>query len=213
MNFLAHCALAHDAALTWEVDAANRQGLLAGAFVGDFVKGPIPADWPRSLQAGARLHRRVDALSNVNPGIRHNCNRFPDHLRRFAPIFVDVLADHCLTRAWHDHYHHDLSDFAAECYQAIAAYDEHLPEHGRRFFGYMCDEDLLASYDDWRNVARGLHSVLRRLRREDWFEEVEQVSRAMRDAASADFQSYYPDLRGAWQDWDAYAAIAAPRSS
>ncbi len=213
MNFLAHCALAHDAALTWNTGSGDRRGLLAGAFVGDFVKGPIPSDWPIALQAGARLHRRVDALSNVNPGIRQNCNRFPDHLRRFAPIFVDVLADHCLSEAWHEHYSHDLGDFAGECYEAIATHADLLPHHGRRFYSYMRDEDLLASYDNWRHVARGLHSVLRRLRREEWFEEVEQVSLSVLDDSRLDFAVYYPDLRQAWEDWDAFNAIAAPQSS
>ena len=213
MNFLAHCALADDAASVWGVDAEARRGLLAGAFIGDFIKGPLPADWPAALQAGARLHRRVDALSNRSAGIRRSCDRFPDHLRRFAPIFVDMLADHSLAHTWEHHYPQSITAFSAECYTAIAEHAEQLPARGQRFFDYMQDVDLLANYHDWDHVARGLHSVLRRLNREPWFAEVEAASRALIAPSREDFAGYYPELRRAWEAWDAFEAIAAPRNS
>ena len=213
MNFLAHCALADDAAAIWQVDAASRRGLLAGAFVGDFIKGPLPDDWPAALQAGARLHRRVDALSNRSPGIKRSCDRFPRHMRRFAPIFVDMLADHCLAQTWERLYEQPITSFSAECYAAIAEHADRLPLRGQRFFAYMRDEDLLANYHEWDHVARGLHSVLRRLDRETWFAEVEAASRALTSAAHDDFVDYYPELRQAWRGWDAFRAIVAPRSS
>ena len=212
MNFLAHCSLAHDAALTWQCGAEERQGLLAGAVIGDFVKGRLPRDWPVALQAGARLHRKVDALSNLNPGIRQNCDRFPQHMRRFAPIFVDMLADHCLALTWQDYYDMSPEAFSTECYDAISRFDAYLSADARRFFNYMLEADLLASYHQWPHIARGLKSVLRRLRREPWFTEVEQASLAMVPDTRADFRSYFPELRGAWQSWDAFEAIAAPQS-
>ena len=213
MNFLAHCALADDAAGVWQVDTEARRGLLAGAFIGDFIKGPLPSDWPPALRAGARLHRRIDALSNRSAGIRRSCDRFPEHLRRFAPIFVDMLADHSLSLSWAQHYSQPIAAFSEECYAAIEAYAEQLPAPGQRFFSYMQDVDLLANYHEWDHVARGLHSVLKRLQREPWFAEVEAASRALIVPTGADFADYYPELRRAWETWDAFEAIAAPRNS
>ena len=43
---------------------ALRSGLLAGAILADFGKGPIDSKWPLELQAGIRLHRRIDAFTN-----------------------------------------------------------------------------------------------------------------------------------------------------
>jgi acyl carrier protein phosphodiesterase len=212
MNFLAHCSLAHDAAQTWQCDPEQRAGLLAGAVIGDFVKGQLPQAWPHALRAGARLHRKVDALSNINPGIRKNCDRYPAHLRRFAPIFVDMLADHCLALNWQNYYDMDPQVFSADCYGAIASYQEYLTPEANRFFTYMRDVDLLANYDEWSNVARGLKSVLRRLRRDHWFEEVEQASLATVPGTHADFTGYYPELQQAWTDWNAFTVTAAPRN-
>jgi len=143
----------------------------------------------------------------VDPHVRQNCDRFPSHLRRFAPIFVDVLADHCLSLAWQDYYDTAAVDFSEECYAAIAAHELHLTANARRFFDYMREVDLLANYDEWTHVARGLKSVLRRLDRQHWFADVEQVSRAAVPGSHVDFSRYYPSLRNAWTDWDAFDAL------
>ena len=207
MNFLAHCSLAHDAASSWSCDASERQGLLAGAVIGDFVKGSIPAHWPRELRAGARLHRKIDALSNQHPGVRQHCDAYPRHLRRFAPIFVDVLADHCLATNWTEYYEPRPTDFSAECYDAINAYADYLTNDGRRFCDYMQEVDLLASYHEWPHVARGLNSVLRRLRRPHWAAEVEQTSLSLVPASQEHFSSYFPELRDSWQTWNVFTVL------
>ncbi len=212
MNFLAHCGLAHDATLAWDVDSSTRKGLLAGAVIGDFVKGPIPARWPKALQAGARLHRKVDALSNVHPGVRQNCNRYPSHLRRFAPIFVDVLADHTLALTWSEYYEFPVETFSTECYDAIAAYQHYLSPQAQQFFAYMRDVNLLANYGHWHHVARGLKSVLRRLDRTHWFAEVERASLAVVADSHGDFKGYFPELRNTWSQWDAFEVIAAQQN-
>ena len=208
MNFLAHCALAQDAVEQWGCNARERGGLLAGAIIGDFVKGTIPTDWPIELQAGARLHRRIDAQSNLNDHIRNSCNRYPDHLRRFAPIFVDMLADHCLSHAWDEYYRWSRPGFARDCYAAVQGYQQHLNTPGQRFFGYMYDEDLLANYHDWHHISRGLAAVLRRLKRSELHAEVDAASRDLVTPAQADFAVFYPQLREHLHSWNAFDALA-----
>ena len=76
MNFLAHCALADDASNSWPTGEDMRQGLLAGAILADFGKGPVPKSMPNALQTGIRLHRRIDAFSNQQATIREVCATF-----------------------------------------------------------------------------------------------------------------------------------------
>jgi acyl carrier protein phosphodiesterase len=175
--------------------------------VGDFIKGPLPVHWPLALRAGARLHRRVDAISNQHPGIRAHCDTYPNHLRRFAPIFVDMLADHCLAMHWHEYYWFPAAQFSSECYAAIDDYRDFLPAQGERFVSYMQDVDLLANYHQWRHVAQGLHSVLRRLNRSHWSGEVERTSLALVPVSREHFNSYFPQLRAAWQTWNVFTAL------
>ena len=213
MNFLAHCALAADAADAWSCDEEQRRGLIAGALVGDFIKGGIPADWPLPLRAGVRLHRRVDAISNRNHSMRAVSASFPGELRRYAPIFVDILADHALARRWEDFYATARSEFCGSCYRDIASFEDFLTSRGKRFFGYMRDADLLTNYDDWIHVEDGLSSVLRRLGRPDLSREVTAQSQARIELMDNALDRFYPELQEALAGWQAFDAIAEPRNS
>lgn len=201
MNFLAHCALADEASSLWQVDPNQHQGLLAGAVIADFTKGRINPLWPDALQAGIRLHRRIDAVSNQHPGIRTSCERFPKSLRRFAPIFIDILADHYLSLSWQDYTEEHLGAFTPRCYQAIAEYQEYLPQQGRNFIGYMCETNLLARYDDWATIERALLFSLKRLGKEELSDDTLLTARQIAAAAAEDFHSYYNDFRQQLGDW------------
>lgn len=197
MNFLAHCLIPDRA-----VDDPHPD-LIAGGFFGDFVKGPVPASLPPMLAHGVRLHRRIDAFSNQHPLIRRSCDRFPPPLRRFAPIFVDVIADHLLARHWQRFHPRPLPEFTASAYAAIADHEDRLPSAGRRFFAYVQEHDLLAAYRDREAMHRGLRSITRRLNRDDLDDAVAQAVEEAVSGLEADFLDYFPDLvrhAGAWLD-------------
>ena len=192
MNFLAHCALADLAGQSADADA-----WIAGGVLADFIRGPVPTDWPVELQHGVRLHRRIDAASNRHPAIQESCARFPAQLRRFAPIFVDVFADRVLSNQWPSYHDDDIARFATRCYAAIDASDpaaKGLHQDAMRFIRYMKEENLLASYGEWQHVSRGVSSVCRRLRRPQLAEPAEAALRALETPLADDFSRYFPDL-------------------
>lgn len=205
MNFLAHCALADDASRRWPDGELLSEGLLAGAVLADFSKGPIAQRLPADLQTGIRLHRRIDAYSNQHPTIRGVCSKFPQELRRYAPIFVDILADYYLSLAWDEYYPAPRPAFSARCYEACERYSQH-PEYTnsdqlKRFLGYMLDTDLLASYHQWSNVERGLHSILRRLGKEALLQPVISACLEQHDSGQSAFRIYFPDVRQQLTSW------------
>lgn len=195
MNFLAHCVIPDRAVSQTHPD------LVAGGFVGDFLKGPVPDHLPPALAAGVRLHRRIDAYSNRHPGIRASCDRFPPPLRRFAPIFVDVIADHLLARHWQRFHPAPLPAFTAEVYEAIRPHVNRLPEDGVRFYRYMSEADLLRGYEDPAVMQRGLASIGRRLGRPQLNQGLAEVVTARLPALEADFLEYFPDLVSHAREW------------
>ena len=201
MNFLAHCVLADHAASHWQTDLQTHQGLLAGAVIADFTKGPVNPTWPQSLQAGVRLHRRIDAFSNNQQAIKTTCDRFPSNYRRYAPIFVDLLADYFLSLSWDNWHSEPRVVFSARCYAALTTYEGFLPAHGKRFLHYAEQQDLFANYDQWENIELGLGSVLRRLNKEDWFEEVNECAKSLQTSAQPDFHLYFAELEQQLPDW------------
>ena len=201
MNFLAHCALADEASDLWQVDTKQHQGLLAGAVIADFTKGRINPLWPDALQAGIRLHRRIDAVSNQHPGIRTSCQRFPQSLRRFAPIFIDILADHYLSLSWQDYTKEDLGTFTPRCYQAITEYQQYLPQQGQSFVTYMRETNLLGRYHDWATIERALLFSLKHLGREELGDDALLAAQQIAAAAAKDFPGYYTDFRQQLGNW------------
>ncbi|MFU8814982.1 MAG: ACP phosphodiesterase [Pseudomonadales bacterium] len=195
MNFLAHC-LIPDRALEH-----THPDLIAGGFVGDFLKGPVPDSLPRELALGIRLHRRIDAYSNRQAAIRTSCERFPARLRRFAPIFVDVIADHLLARQWQHFHPGPLTAFTAQAYAAIEPHVGGLPEPGQRFFEHMREHDLLAGYRDRAVMHRVIGSVIRRLNRPQLHHGLEQIIDERLPELEGDFFAYFPDLLGHASEW------------
>ncbi|MBE8207916.1 ACP phosphodiesterase, partial [Leptospira borgpetersenii serovar Ballum] len=89
MNFLAHLHLAHLA-----------QSSLPGNLMADFVRGKPDALYPADVVAGHYMHRRVDVLTDNLPEVREAREWFRPETRRVAPVTLDVMWDHFLSRHW-----------------------------------------------------------------------------------------------------------------
>ena len=87
MNFLAHFHLA------WP-DA----GLIAGGLEGDYYKGLLRGDLHPDIERGIKLHRTVDAYTDSHPAIAQLRRTFPQDLRRYAGVLIDIAFDHYLWR-------------------------------------------------------------------------------------------------------------------
>jgi len=201
MNFLAHCLIGGKVESDDAGDVGSEGGLIAGGFFGDFVKGSLPPAMPADLALGIRLHRRIDAYCNDQADVRRSCARFPDDLRRLAPIFVDIIADHLLARAWDAHHPASLPEFTDRVYVSIDSRRGWLSEDGQRFLDYARQADLLAQYREWSVIARSLASVTRRIRRPELAERVEEVSRGLLVPLSRDFDAYFPDVVAHAASW------------
>jgi len=190
VNFLAHCTLAYP-----------ETELMAGGFIGDFIKGPVTDALPEPLRSGIRLHRRIDAVSNRLPGVASSVRRLDPKLRRAAPVLLDVVADHCLALRWDRHGHGDLTTFAALAYDAIGEFEEFLPEQGRRYFQRFRDADVLARYREPGTVLRAMTYILDRLKLAHLAPELDAIVGAQLPVLMDDFEEYFPELRAVVAAW------------
>ena len=190
MNFLAHCLLAHP-----------DDELIAGGFLGDFVKGPVPNDLPEGLQDGIRLHRRIDAISNRDPHIAVSVGRLGPELRRVAPVLVDILADHCLATSFDQYAEDRLEDFCEKTYGVISRYEAWLTPSAIRFFEHMSRTDLLGRYRDPAVIVRAMLHVLERLGFERHADQLPELVNGDLEGLRTDFAGYFPTLREAVEDW------------
>lgn len=195
MNFLAHCLIPELAC------PSVPEGIVVGGYLGDFLKGGVPPSLPQSLADGVRLHRRIDAFSNQQETIRASCARFPAELRRLAPIFVDLVADHLLARDWVRFHHQPLSVFTAQTYARLDRHAAHLPAPGQQFLQHAIRHDLFAGYAETATLDAAIASVARRLGRPDAAVPVQRAVAELLPGLDQDFRDYFPALVNHAEAW------------
>lgn len=184
MNFLAHCLL-----------AGPGQGWVAGAVLGDFIKGRVPESLPPELRSGIRLHRRIDSFANRLADMKPSIARFDGRLRRAAPVLLDIVADHCLALTWPRYSGIPLTDFAPQVYSALRRFDGCVPEPARPFVERMIDTNLLARYGEPAVRDRALAYILNRLRLTDLGPALTATVDTQLTAFVDDFHHYFPKLQ------------------
>lgn len=179
MNFLAHLHLAHLA-----------DSSLSGNLLADFVRGNPEANFPPDVVEGIYMHRRIDVMTDNLPEVREAREWFRSETRRVAPITLDVMWDHFLSRHWST----ISPDFPLQAFvgYAHAQVSTILPDSPPRFVNlndYLWSEKWLERYRDMDFIQNVLNGMANRRPRLD-------------------------ALRDSWYDLDAhYDALEADRKS
>ena len=196
--------LADKASFQWKCSSEQRDGLLAGAIIGDFHKGRVNQAWPRDLVAGITLHRRIDALSNKSESVKPASSFYPKELRRFAPIYFDILADHFLANNWASWSKVALKDLTSDSYRALKKFDDYIPNRNQEFVSFMRKKDLLAGYQNWGNVELATSGVMRRLGRPELSDpSIQSMSSALKKCEFS-FRSCLDEMVDHTAVWNAF---------
>lgn len=184
MNFLAHLHLAHLA-----------DSSLSGNLLADFVRGNPQSNFAPDVVDGIFMHRRIDVMTDNLPEVREAREWFRSETRRVAPITLDVMWDHFLSRHWAQ-LSPDLPLQAFVRY-AHAQVEIILPESPPRFVNlnnYLWSEKWLERYRDMdfiQDVLNGMASRRPRLDalRDSWYDLDTHY-----DALEARFWQFYPRM-------------------
>lgn len=154
MNYLAHLLLSGPDP-DWRL----------GGLLGDFVKGPLKGELPADIEAGIRLHRRVDALADGHPAYRASTVQLDPRWRRYAGIILDIWFDHLLSRQWSEWHSQPLEDFCRDCWRHFHSRSRYIPARAQIFMERAERFKLLQSYGDEQVIAHSLARVGLRLKR------------------------------------------------
>lgn len=190
MNVLAHALLAGD-------DAALR----LGGTMGDFVRGTPGDHLPPRVRDGIYLHRAIDSFTDRHEEVRAARERMPAPFRRYAGILLDMWFDHCLARdfaRWSDV---PLETYSTRLRQELHEADALLPDHLKRFLGYMDAHDLPAGYRDAAAIGKALRGISPRLSRANPVADAMPLLLAEDDALKGTFERFFPELRAFAANW------------
>ena len=153
MNFLAHLWLAEQSRTS-----------MAGAILGDLVRGAELSAYPDDIAYGIRLHRRLDALTDRHPRIATLRAAQPDGRRRYVGIVLDLVADYLLIEDWSRYADEPLPLFCQRAGTAIEAATPWFLLAGGRSSGADHFARLLLSYSEPVGLTRAIQRTAQRLR-------------------------------------------------
>ncbi|OTA21378.1 ACP phosphodiesterase [Xenorhabdus beddingii] len=149
MNFLAHLHL-----------AALSESSLLGNLMADFVRGSPEGLFSSDIAAGIRMHRRVDTLTDTHPLVIEARNLFRCEYRRVAPITLDIIWDHFLSRHWGKvETSCSLPEFVNFARSNIEPYLGSTPEKFQELNRYLWSQNLLIRYADMSCIAHVLQGM------------------------------------------------------
>ncbi|KES16317.1 MULTISPECIES: ACP phosphodiesterase [Gilliamella] len=152
MNILAHLHLA---------TIANSS--LIGNTVADFVKGDPYQQYPTEIADGIMLHRKVDNLTDSFPSVKQAKMLFRNSHQRVAPITLDIVWDHFLSKYWHDFgSSQTLSSFNIMTKRHIQPYIIDYPKNYQSFMNAMWRESWLENYASIDFIAKVLKGMAQR---------------------------------------------------
>jgi len=185
MNFLAHLWLTERAGLP-----------LAGAVLGDVLRGRLDGRLPPQLERSIALHRRIDVVTDAHPLVVQARAAFSGGQRRYAGIVLDVLHDHAMALTW-PATPEPLDAFALRAARAVAdpgawqlAVDRPAPD-AQRFAA------LLRSYREEAGIDESLARISARLSKPQLLLEAADGWRARMPAIRAEHPLLMADLEAA----------------
>ncbi|PLW68515.1 ACP phosphodiesterase [Pseudohalioglobus lutimaris] len=188
MNFLAHFHLA------WP-----EEGLVVGALEGDFRKGWLRGELPGNIERGVALHRAIDAYTDSHPLMAELRREFPQAMRRYAGILIDLSFDHYLSLHWDKFSDLPLANFIPIVYHQLEQNSHHLSGSAEHMRKRMLQHDILGRYNDWETVPASATRIGERFRRGNPFEDVRADIDPVRNKLEQAFLEFYPEL----QSWAA----------
>ncbi len=188
MNYLAHFHLA------WPDEA-----LVIGGLEGEFFKGRLeplkPDALPDSLIPGVKLHRAIDAFTDQHVALNTLREQFPQGVRRYAGILIDLAFDHYLSKHWADFAALELERFTNEVYRLLHRDAPLLSPSAQRMASRLVDYDVLSRYRDWEMVHATAARIGERLTKENPLNQSDALLTPHKALLEECFLSFYPDLQ------------------
>lgn len=184
MNFLAHIYLAR-----------HSQQAMVGALLGDFNPGQAIHAMPPEMAREIQLHRLVDSYTDTHPQVLQCKALFPDGVRRFSGIVLDVYFDYLLSQHWHRYSAIARTQLIADFYQALTELQAYLPGSLQNLRSRMISQDWLGSYAEVAGLRLAVQRTSQRLSRHgERLQQALALAEQHHDQLETAFLEFFPEL-------------------
>ena len=145
MNYLAHLYL-----------SGEDEATMVGNFIGDYVKGRQYLQYPKKVQSGILLHRKIDSFTDQHPIVKDCGRRFRPNYGRYAGIVTDVIFDHFLAVGWQQYSTYSLRQFSKNVHAVLLSNFILLPAQLKLSLPCLIRHKRLESYADPEGIYQSL---------------------------------------------------------
>jgi len=153
MNYLAHLYL-----------SGSNKDLVIGNFIADHVKGKAFLDYPKSIQNGIFLHRKIDHFTDHHKLFKKNVSFLFPEFRHYSRVIVDMFFDHFLAAQWELYHPYSLKEFSSQFYQLMQEYSGNLPDKTKKILPIMSKCNWLLTYQSLEGLRDILSQMSQRTR-------------------------------------------------
>lgn len=169
---------------------------MIGQLLGDFLEPGWRENLPEAVQAGVRLHQKVDRFTDSHELFGVSRRRLPERYRRYGGVLIDVFYDHVLARRWNEFSpDEDLDAFVERAYATLDRRRDDLTARLRRTLPAIVRYDWLTGYREIDGIARTLSGLSRRLSFENPMAEAAQFLERDYPGYEEDFLGFFPELQ------------------
>ncbi len=138
---------------------------MLGNFIADDISRKEEALLSPDILQGVVLHRQIDEFTDGHHSFISSTERLrPDH-RKYAPVVLDILNDHLLSRTWAEFHNEEEESFHAYVYKSFADQVNDLPPKSSLHVHVLLQYRYLSAY----GTKKGLQDVLARMDRRTKF--------------------------------------------
>ena len=194
MNFLAHVAL-----------SGEREGVLMGNYVGDFIKGQLrplrTQAWSADFLLGVKLHRYIDHFTDTNPGVLKGKRFLAKKHPKVAGVALDIYFDYFLANHFSEFYEEYLPQFINHTYAIITKNKNLIPTAMLPMAEAMIRHDWLVNYKEMPGIKRSFDGLSRRFAFMTAIEGAEIELQQNESVYETAFLEFYPKLKSACEDF------------
>jgi len=183
MNFLAHLFL-----------SCEQEELLVGNFLADFIKNRALETYPAGIQAGVRLHRKIDQYTDNHPMVTRGVHRLHPYHHKYAPVIVDVFYDYLLVKNWDRYTTEEFIPFTKRMYKILEEHKPLMPPKIQLRLSNMIAGDWLIGYGEFGGLAFTFDRMKFRLSKPEQLENVIENLQKYLVEFDEEFNAFFPDI-------------------
>lgn len=184
MNYLAHSYLSY-----------QQPDLIIGNFIADSIQGNRFEGLTEGIIKGISLHRKIDTYTDAHPVFLTSKHRFSKDFDKYSGVLMDIIYDHYLAKNFEHYSPLTLQKHADGIYDILKNNHDFLPEHAKRFYGYMTERNILFHYSSIEGIQTVLTHLSGRIRNRFELQLAIPILEANYQEIEEEFFIFFDDLQ------------------